>query len=627
MIYKMLANGLYRNLKTALFMLLFFVAGAFQTFAQTFTVNAPSVVEKDEIFKVVYTATADVEKFNTPSFTGVDLLAGPTSSTMRSTQIINGKRTDSYEISYTLIMRASATGKASISAASAVIDGKNYTAKAIDIDVVENNISSSQTQSHQGSVTGNAQSSQQGNRSNRGEISSEDIFLRLSFSKTNVVKGEPIVATLKLYTRLPVAGFEDIRFPVFNGFWSQELETPQNINFVRENYNNQLYDAAVLRKYMLLPQQTGEITIDPAEMICLIQIRTSGGGPRSMFDDFFDTYQTVKKRLSTATAKIKVDNLPSGAPASFGEGVGNFSMKVSLSRDSLKAHEAGALIVEISGKGNLNLIETPVVELPADFEKYDVKSTNNFSNGANGMVGTKIYEFPFIPRSEGVFEIPEIEYSYYDIAAGKYVTLKSGNLQLKVLPGDNISQSGGNLISGVNKQNVVNLGNDIRYISTSSPKLALKGSFFIGSLWFYLIVAIIVLSGLGLDKLLAHQRKLRGDVKRTRNKRANKVAKMRLKQANVYLRENLGAPFYEELHKALLGYISDKLAIQFAQMQRDTIKEVLVEKGVSDENITAFMDLLDNCEMARYSQDGGAVAMNEQYNKAIETISNLENRL
>lgn len=618
---------LNRNLKRAMLSMLALMAGIV-SFAQSFTVSAPNVVEKDEIFKVVYTANADIENFTTPTFIGLDLLAGPTSSRMSSTQIINGKRTDSYEVSYTLILRATTTGVAKISAASAEINGKTYTTKGVDIEVVATNVSNSSTQTQQGVASGgqNQAASQGTSRSSRGEISSEDIFLRLSFSKSKVVKGEPIVATLKLYTKVPVAGFEDIKFPVFNGFWSQELETPQNINFVRENYNNQIYNSAVLRKYMLLPQQTGEITIDPAEMICLIQIRTSGGG-RSIFDDFFDSYQTVKKRLSTKAAKINVSALPAGAPASFGGGVGEFSMKVMLSRDSLKAHEAGSFIVEISGNGNLNLIETPKVELPADFEKYDVKTSNNYANGANGMLGKKVFEFPFIPRSEGIFEIPSVEYSYYSISSGKYVTLKSQPLSLKVLPGDNIPQSSGTLLSGINKQSVVNLGSDIRYIATSSPNLVKKGVFFIGSLWFFIAVVLIVAGWFVADKVLGIRRKLKGDVKRTRNRRANKVAKMRLRQAQTYLKENLGAPFYEELHKALLGYIGDKLSIPFSQLQRETIGETLQQKGVEEEYISDFMQLLDNCEMARYSQDGGTVAMTEQYNKAIETISNLENRL
>lgn len=612
---------LYAIGKKAAFIVLFHLV-ALVGFAQNFTVNAPNVVEKDEIFRVVYTADAEIESFTSPTLTGLDLLAGPTSSRMSSTRIINGKRTDSFEISYTLILRAATTGKVKISEASATIGGKVYTAKGVEIEVVGNNAQASSTQTHQAQVTGNSAASS--NRS-RGEISSEDIFLKLSFSKTKVVKGEPVVATLKLYTRVPVAGFEDIKFPVFNGFWSQELETPQNINFERENYNNQIYNSAVLRKYMLLPQQTGQITIDPAEMICLIQIRTSGGG-RSMFDDFFDSYQTVKKRLHTEKSVINVSPLPQNAPASFGGGVGEFSMEVLLNRDSIKAHEAGALSVVISGKGNLNLIETPKVDLPADFEKYDVKSTNSFTNGVAGMQGKKVFEYPFIPRSEGVFEIPPVEYTYYNISSGKYVTLKSDTLKLKVAQGDN-SGSTSAIVAGISKQQVVNLGSDIRYISTSSPKLVKKDSFFIGSIAFFIIVAAIIILFFVADRLLKINAKLKGDVKRTKNRKANKVARMRLKQAQVYMKENLHSPFYEEMHKALLGYISDKLSIQFAQMQRDTIKEVLQQNGVSDENIAAFMALLDDCEMARYSQSAGMGAMEQQYEKAVETISNLENRL
>jgi hypothetical protein len=301
-------------------------------------------------------------------------------------------------------------------------------------------------------------------------------------------------------------------------------------------------------------------------------------------------------------------------------------MNVSLNRDSIKAHEAGALMVEITGTGNLNLIETPMVDLPADFEKYDVKSTNNFTNGANGMKGKKVFEFPFIPRSEGIFEIPPVEYSYYNISKGKYVTLKSDTLRLKVTQGD-AGMQGGQIMMGVNKQQVVNLGNDIRYISTSSPRLAKKGAFFMGSPLFYIVIGLIAVSYFLADRLLARGAKLRGDVKRTRNRKANKVARMRLKQAQLYMKENLHTPFYEELHKAMLGYVSDKLAIQFAEMQRDTIRETLEQKGAGEENIESFMTLLDDCEMARYSQSGGAGAMAEQYEKATETISNLENRL
>lgn len=597
----------------------------YTAFAQnTFTVDAPRVVGQDEIFKVVYTANGEMKDFVSPSVAGAEILAGPSQSRMQSTQIINGKRTQSLEISYTFILRPAGEESIKISPARAAIEGKEYATKEIVIEVVKGAASQGGQQQQSGEPTSGTPS---GSRSSVGEVTSQDVFLQLSFSKTKVVKGEPVIAVLKLYTRVPIAGFEDIKFPVFNGFWSQEIETPQNINFVRENVDNQIYNSAVLRKYVLLPQQTGDLEIKPAEMICQVQVRTSHTGGRSIFDDFFDQgYQVVKKRVNSGNATIKVQPLPAGAPATFGQGVGSFDLKVELSRDSVKAHEAGSVIVKVEGSGNLNLIESPKVELPADFELYDVKTSNNYSYGGSGISGSKTFEYPFIPRSEGIFEIPPVEYTYYDIKQNKYVTLKSNPVSIKVLKGDN-QPGGGTLVQGISKQAVANLGEDIRYIQQGGPALVEKGKFFVSSVAYYVLLLVVVLAYSALYYLLQRRAKLRGDVVRTRNRKANKVARMRLKLAQNYLEQNLRSPFYEEMHKALCGYISDKLAIQFADMQRDTIKETMAAKGASDASIADFMSLLDDCEMARYSIGGEPGEMSVQYEKAIKVISNLEGEL
>lgn len=612
-----------RYLKKVFLLLLLFVGST--SFAQnTFTVDAPRVVGQDEVFRIVFTADGEMTDFSNPTVTGAEILAGPSPSRMQSTQIINGKRTEHVEVSYTFVLRPTAAGVAKVSPATAVIGGKEYRTKEVSIEVVQGSAGNGGQQSQHGEPTGNAVPK---SNSSSGEITSSDVFLKLSFSKTKVVKGEPLIATLKLYTRVPIAGFEDIKFPVFNGFWSQEIETPQNINFVRENVDNQIYNSAVLRRYMLLPQQTGELEIKPAEMICQVQVRSSMGGGRSIFDDFFDSgYQIVKKRVNSGVAKIKVSPLPQGAPATFGQGVGNFTMSVELSRDSVKAHEAGSVTVTVKGSGNLNLIEAPKVQLPADFELYDVKTSNNYSYGSNGISGSKVFEYPFIPRSEGLFEIPPVEYSYYDIKLGKYVTLKSAPVSVKVAKGDNV-QGAGTLVQGVSKQAVANLGEDIRYILQGNPGLQRTGKFFVGSAGFFVVLLVLVaLYGI-LFYVFRKRAKLRGDVVRTRNRKANKVARMRLKLAKSYLEQNLTTPFYEELHKALLGYISDKLAMQFADMQRDTIMETMGQKGVSDTNIADFMQLLEDCEMARYSMGGAAEGMSARYDKAVSVISALEGEL
>ena len=610
-----------RYLKGVFVVLLLLVGSA--VFAQnTFVVDAPRVVGQDEAFRVVFTADGEIEDFQTPQFTGLEVLAGPSQSKMMSSQYINGKSSKKVEISYTYIVRPVAEGVAKVSAASATIGGKVYTTKELQVEVVKGAASNGGSQQQQGQITGDAQQTKQKSSS---EVSAKDVFLQLSFSKTKVVKGEPIIATLKLYTKVGIAGFEDIKFPVFDGFWSQEIETPQNINFVRENVDNQIYSAAVLRKYVLLPQQTGDLEIKPAEMICQVQVMTSPRG-RSIFDDFFDQgYQIVKKRVNSGNAKIKVSPLPTGAPATFGQGVGNFSLKVELSRDSVKAHEAGSVIVTVQGTGNLNLIEAPKVQLPADFELYDVKTSNSYSYGANGISGSKSFEYPFIPRSEGVFEIPPVEYSYYDIKQGKYVTLKSEPVEIKVAKGDGVAA--GTLVQGISKQSVASLGEDIRYILQGSAGLGKKGHFFVGSWLFFVLLALLIAVYAVLYWALKKRAKLKGDVVRTRNKKANKVARTRLKLAKSYMEQNLRSPFYEEVHKALLGYISDKLAIQFADMQRDTIKETMEAKGVSEANIAAFLQVLEDCEMARYSFGGDQGEISQVYGKAMEIISALEDEL
>ena len=610
-----------RYLKGVFVVLLLLVGSA--VFAQnTFVVDAPRVVGQDEAFRVVFTADGEIEDFQTPQFTGLEVLAGPSQSKMMSSQYINGKSSKKVEISYTYIVRPVAEGMAKISAASATIGGKVYTTKEMQVEVVKGAASNGGSQQQQGQITGDAQQTKQKSSS---EVSSKDVFLQLSFSKTKVVKGEPIIATLKLYTKVGIAGFEDIKFPVFDGFWSQEIETPQNINFVRENVDNQIYSAAVLRKYVLLPQQTGDLEIKPAEMICQVQVMTAPRG-RSIFDDFLDQgYQIVKKRVNSGDAKIKVSPLPAGAPASFGQGVGNFSLKVELSRDSVKAHEAGSVIVTVQGTGNLNLIEAPKVQLPADFELYDVKTSNSYSYGANGISGSKSFEYPFIPRSEGVFEIPPVEYSYYDIKQGKYVTLKSEPVEIKVAKGDGVAA--GTLVQGISKQSVASLGEDIRYILQGAAGLGRKGHFFVGSWIFFVLLALLIAVYAVLYWALKKRAKLKGDVVRTRNKKANKVARTRLKLAKSYMEQNLRSPFYEEVHKALLGYISDKLAIQFADMQRDTIKETMEAKKVSEANIAAFLQVLEDCEMARYSFGGDQGEISQVYGKAMEIISALEDEL
>lgn len=579
----------------------------------SFTVDVPRVVGLDENFRLVFTAGGEPSSFTPPQLKDFDVLAGPSTSTMTSTQIINGKRADSYQVSYTYILQAKSVGTFSIPAASAVIGGKTYHSNPVSVEVVKGDAHNS----------GNAS----GSSSNKGSttISSDDIFMKMSVSKGRVVKGESLLATLKLYTKVPIGGFENVKFPTFNGFWSQEVDTPSNIEFTRETINGKIYNAAVLRRYMLIPQQTGNLVIDPSEMTCLVQVRASSGGSRSMFDDFFDSYQTIKRKITAPSIHVSVSPLPSGAPASFAGGVGEFQLSAKLTKDTINANEAVSLEVSISGSGNLNLVEAPKITFPADFEVYDTKISDNTSKSGRGTSGTKVFEYPLIPRGAGVFELGPVEFSYYDIGAKKYKTLTSEKLTLRVGQAvEGSENSSASLPMGVNKQSVKSIGNDVRYIRSGLSGLVRGNSFFFGSVTFFALIVLIIASYFLIDKFLSKRIERNRDIAGVKNRRANKVARARLKNAETLMKQNLYSAFFEELHRAILGYCSDKLNLSLADLSREKIASSLEEKSVSKEHSEELLALIEVCEYARYAPDQDKPEMGENYQRAIKLISDLE---
>lgn len=582
--------------------------------AQTsFTVDVPRVVGSDENFRLVFIAEGEPSSFNPPQLKDFDVLAGPSTSTMTSTQIINGKRTDSYQVSYTYILQARSVGTFSIPSASAVIGGKTYHTNPVSVEVVK------------GDANNSGNSSGATSQKSSGTISSDDIFMKMSVSKGKVVKGESLLATLKLYTKVPIGGFENVKFPTFNGFWSQEVDTPSNIEFTRETVNGKIYNAAVLRKYMLIPQQTGNLVIDPSEMTCLVQVRASSGGSRSMFDDFFDSYQTIKRKITAPSIHVNVSPLPSGAPASFAGGVGEFQLSARLTKDTINANEAVSLEVSVSGSGNLNLVEAPKITFPADFEVYDTKINDNTSKSGRGTSGTKVFEYPLIPRGAGVFELGPVVFSYFDIGAKKYKTLTSEKLTLRVGQAvEGAENSSASLPMGVNKQSVKSIGSDVRYIRSGLSGLVRGNSFFFGSVTFFALIVLIAASYILMDKFLSKRIERNRDIAGVKNRRANKVARARLKNAESLMKQNLYSAFFEELHRAILGYCSDKLNLSLADLSREKIASSLEEKSVSKEHSEELLALIEVCEYARYAPDQDKPEMGQNYQRAIKLISDLE---
>ena len=616
-----------KRIITALIVALYATAA----FAQTsISVDAHKVVGVDERFNVVF----EVEGENSPSnFTwspGDDfqLVWGPQKGTSSSVSIVNGKVSKSSKSSFTYILLPKKTGTFTLPAATATVKGETISSKSITIQVVQNGAGQSSGSSSSSGGSGSS-SSGSGSSSSREAASGEDVFMRLNLSKTNVVVGEPITATLSLYQRANIVGFENARFPSFDGFWSQETETPSNIEFHRESLGDNIYNAAVLRRYVIIPQKSGNMTIDPAEIVCLINVLSPGRSSGSIFDSFFgEEYVTVKKRVSTRAVTVKVSPLPAGAPASFSGGVGNYSISARLSKDSLKVHDAASLIVTVSGKGNVSLIEAPKLSFPPDFETYDVKTTQNTDK--SGTTGSKTFEYPFIPRSYGDFTLPPLKYSYYDVNSKKYATVSTDSLRIKVAKGNQTAtttlEPGQNQLT-VDRKGVKNLGEDIRFIRTKAPSFTEDKGFLVGRPLYWIILALLALAAFAIWLTMRKAAAMRADVRGTKNRKATKMALKRLKLAGEFMSKGLQTAFYEELHRALLGFVSDKLSMDMAEQNKENIAAALASRGISEGLANEFTDLLDACEYARYAPSTGSEQMSAHYEKAVDVITAIDSNM
>lgn len=608
-----------------LFLSAILILSTFVMSAQTsIQVQTHKVVAEDEKFNVTFVidGKVDVSDFSWEPGADFQLLWGPQRGQSSSIQIVNGKTTRSSQTSFSYILRPLKAGRFTLPRARAQVDGKEIVSKAETIEVVGANRPSQSAQPDNSSQQSGQQQSQPA-QSQTNKNSGSDLFLAINVNKTNVVVGEPITATISIYTRADIAGFESAEFPDFNGFWSQEQASPTNIEFSRATYNGQIYNAALLKKYILIPQQKGTLTIDPAEIDCLVNVRTAPSG-NSIFDGFFDSVTTVRKKITSRAVKVNVSGLPAGAPASFGGGVGKFSLSAKMSKDSLKTHEAASLILSVSGKGNISLIQAPKVKFPADMEVYDTKISDKIDR--SGYSGTKTYEFPFIPRSWGDFVIPPVSYSYYDVDAGRYVTLQTDSLKFYVEKTDEVVGAG-TVISMPTQKDVKSLDRDIRYINVKDSGLVSKGVFFIGSALFWVLTILLILLAVicwaAFRKIAAR----RADVVGAKNRKATKMALKRLRLAGTFLRQNLYTAFYEELHKALLGFVSDKLNVPVGELSKERISELFTEGGVSESLITSFVGLLDACEFARYSPSSGNEAMAAHYETALDVISSIDSNM
>ena len=598
------------------FILISTVIGAWADNKITFTANAPEVVVSGDQFRLSYTITSQqVRDFRAPSIQGFEVLMGPSRSTQSSTQIINGNVTSTSSITFTYILMAGKEGTYKIPGATIVADGDNYTSNSVEIKVLPSAQSA-------GSSNGNSARSSR-DQANSGKISNQELFMMATASKTNVYEQEAILLTYKVYTQVNLTGLRgDV--PDLKGFHTQEVELPQQKTFTLEHYNGRNYNTTVWRQFVLFPQQTGKIEIPSVTFEGTVSQRMASSDP---FDAFFNggNYVNINKNLVTPKLTINVKELPEGKPANFSGGVGEFTLSSSISTQDLKTNDAVTIKLVISGTGNMKLINTPEVAFPQDFEIYDPKVENKFNLTRNGLAGNKVIEYLAIPRHAGTYTIPPIEFSYFDLKSQSYKILKTDAYTLNVAKGEgNSDQVVANFTS---KEDLKVLGQDIRYIKTGETRLAKKDDYFFGSMNYYLWYLIPLVLFITFMVIYRKQAMENANVAKVRTKKANKVATKRMKNAGKLLAEKKSEAFYDEVLKALWGYISDKLSMPVSQLSKDNIEEELQKHQVADELIKEFINNLNECEFARYAPGNQDEKMDKIYSSAIDVISKMENSI
>ncbi|MCK9413173.1 MAG: BatD family protein [Prolixibacteraceae bacterium] len=598
---------LFKKLKLILLSLLFALPG-WAAEKVVFTMEAPQVVELGEQFRLAFSVNANGQNLRLPNLSDFDVLMGPSTSQSTSFQIINGVSSQSVSYSYLYVLRAKKEGRFTINPGSITVGGTEYSSNSQSVEVVKGSAKPS---------TGGVDEP----TSTPGTVSKKDLFVRMNLDRRSLYKGEHLTATIKIYSKVNLNGFEDISIPNFEGFWSQDIQLPQQISLQRETYNGEIYNVGTLKKTLLFPQQTGNIVIGPVKIDCIVQQRVKRS--QSMFDDFFDSFANVKATITSDPVSISVSPLPT-PPAGFSGAVGKFDIRSSITAKSVRENDAITIKLDVTGNGNIKLINPPKVSFPADFEVYDPKTNSNFNASGQGLNGNITFEYLFLPRFAGTYTIPAVNFVYFDTDSKRYVTKATEEYQIKVAKGDG---SRAQTVNAVAKEDLKQIGTDIRYIKTSGSELKSRGYTFFGSFPFYLLYIGGLLTLLAI--YLLNQKRIRenANVARMKNKKASKVALKRLKEASQHLHAGLNEKFYESVTRAFWGYLSDKLTIPASELSREKASDELAKHEVTATIIERFVQILDTCEFARFAPGGGSAKMKELFDEATEVMSVMEKEI
>lgn len=608
-----------------IFILMMLSVSAFADGDISFRASAPSSVEAGGKFRVQFTVnTQNVSNFSAPDFKGFDVIYGPSTSSQSSFQIINGHTSQSSSIVYTFVLMGNDPGTYTIGSASIQVDGKTVKSKPVQVRVLPGGAGGS---SSGGGYSGNSRtnhSSPSSSSSSGPNISGKDLFMTATASRTNVHEQEAILLTYKIYTLVDLTQM-DGKLPTLDGFQIQEIPLPRNKEFTVEQYNGRNYRTVVWSQYLLFPQKSGNLTIPSIPYEGLVLTRNRNIDPIEAFFNGQSGYTETKRKIATPALTIHVSPLPN-KPAEFSGAVGKFSLSSSISTKEVDANDAVTLKIEVKGSGNMKLIATPQVKFPKDFETYDAKVNDKFHLTKSGLAGTKEFEYLFVPRHAGTYEIPATEFIYFDTDARSYKTLKTEGYTLKVNKGKGGSGQSVSNYSG-QQQEIQQLNQDIRFIKKGDVALHRQGDTFFGT-WKYMLAYLLPVLLFVLLMFLGRKRmKTNANVALSRGKKANKVALKRLKTSKKLLDEHDTGKFFDEVLRALWGYVGDKFNMSQESLNKENIEQSLKSRQVPDEYIQQFMKVLNDCEFARYAPGDVNENMGNVYNSAMDAISKMEDNL
>jgi hypothetical protein len=575
---------------------------------------SPTVMRVGDQFNLTFTSDQEVSELELPPIDNIDVLGGPRQGHSQSVYSVNGKITTSSTYQYTYFLRALKEGKFTIPAISAKIKSKLIHSNPVNIEVLAANSQPART--NQGGPAAGAV--------HNGSVSDKDLFVSLQLDKKEVYLGEQITATVKIYTKVNLSGVDqNFKGPDFTGFFTEPMNVPQLDHLQSEALNGDIYYTGVVRKVMIIPQKTGEIKIQPFTIDVAIRQEVRRRVADPFFDDFdIPDVQETQVKLKSKEISVQVNPLPANAPASFGGAVGTFSFSSSLNKTETHTNEPLTLKLTVSGKGNIKLINEPNPDIPADLEKFDPVINSHLDNA---LSGSKTFEYLLMPKAPGTFAIPPVEFSYFDLSARQYKTLKSQAFTIHVERGQ-----GDTLLTttpGAAKEDVKLINRDIRFIKNKPFGLNPDKSFWSDSLWYYSLYVLLLALFVLLTWLRRKSIRNRADIAWVRVRKADRYARKRLNKSAILLKQGETNQFYEELLGALWGYLSDKLNISLSVLSRETASSALIVKSIDEALIEELFRIISESEMARYGQVTGHEGMEKLYHDALSVITILQQKL